>query len=197
MTIPIEPGRQTGHSGTTLIELMVAVAIGAIVMASVMALSLHSSRSFVAMGNYVDLDQHSRNAVDQMVKEIRQASALVSIGTNMPKWLTFSNAAGYTVTYAWYSNSTFSGLVQVKNGTVTLLLPGCEKWDFKACKRVPIPNTTNEFYPATSLSGAIDPGSCKMIDMTWKCSRTILGRKINTESVQTAQIIMRNKKVTQ
>jgi len=179
-----------------LIELMVAVGIGAIVLASVMALSLHSSRSFVAMGNYVDLDQYSRNAVDQMVKEIRQASTLVSLQTNMPKSLTFSNSAGYTVTYAWYSNAASSALVQIKNGNRTLLLTGCDKWDFKACKRVPIPNATNEFYPATNLSGAIDPGLCKLIDMTWKCSRTILGRKANTESVQTAQIVLRNQRVT-
>ena len=29
--------------------------------------------------------------------------------------------------------------------------------------------------------------------MTWKCSRTILGQKANTESVQTAQVVLRNK----
>jgi len=28
--------------------------------------------------------------------------------------------------------------------------------------------------------------------VSWKCSRTILGAKINTESVQTAKIVLRN-----
>lgn len=179
----------------TLTDLMVAVAIGGIVMAVVMSLSLYSTRSFVAMGNYVDLDQYSRNAVDQMVKEIRQASALVALQTNMPKSLTFSNPAGYTISYTWYSNENASSLVQVKNGQRTMLLAGCDKWEFKACKRVPIPNTTNEFYPATNLAGVLDPSLCKLIDMSWKCSRTILGKKINTESVQTAQVVLRNQRV--
>jgi hypothetical protein len=31
-----------------------------------------------------------------------------------------------------------------------------------------------------------------MIDVSWKCSREILGAKINTESVQTAKIVIRN-----
>ena len=196
MTSPLEPASQRGRSGMTLPDLMVAIAIGTVVMAVVMTLFYYGSRSFVAMGNYIDLDQYSRNAVDQMVKEIRQASALVSLSTNMPKSLTFSNPAGYTVTYVWHSNAATSAMFQIKNGNRTLLLPECEKWDFKACKRVPIPNTTNEFYPATNLAGAIDPSLCKLIDMSWKCSRVILNKKANTESVQTAQVVLRNQRVT-
>ena len=195
MTLPRHTIRQNSRSAFTLTDLLVAMGIGAMVMTVVMALSLYSARSFVAMGNYVDLDQYSRNAVDQMVKEIRQASALISLQTNMPKSLTFSNPAGYTVSYTWSSNETASTLVQVKNGQRTLLLTGCDKWNFKACMRVPIPNTTNEFYPATNLAGALDPSLCKLMDMSWKCSRTILGKKVNTESVQTAQVVLRNQRV--
>jgi hypothetical protein len=32
----------------------------------------------------------------------------------------------------------------------------------------------------------------KLVDVSWLCSRKILGRKVNTESVQTAKIVMRN-----
>jgi Tfp pilus assembly protein PilW len=194
MRIPTKPNRRSGPGGTTLVELMVAVGVGSIVMAVVMALSLYSSRSFVAMGNYVDLDQSSRQAVDQMLKEIRQASALISFQTNIPKTLIFTNTAGYTVTYQWISNATSSKIVQTRNGITADLLTGCELWNFKLCKRVPIPNTTNEFYPATDLSGAINPAMCKLIDMSWKCSRTMLGKKFNTENVQTAQVVLRNQK---
>jgi hypothetical protein len=180
----------------TLIELLMAVGIGTIVTAAVMALSFYSSRSFVAIGNYVDLDQYSRNAVDKMVKEIRQASALVFYQTNMPKSLVFSYADGSTVTYSWISNSTSSKLVRTTNGISTDLLAGCEIWNFKICQRTPIPNTTNEFYPALNASGGIDMSLCKLVDMSWKSSRTIFGKKANTENVQTAQIVLRNQKVT-
>ena len=49
------------------------------------------------------------------------------------------------------------------------------------------------FFPATNTAGAYDLSTCKLINMTRKCSRTILGSKLNTESVQTAQVVLRNK----
>ena len=37
----------------------------------------------------------------------------------------------------------------------------------------------------------VDRTNCKLIAVSWVCSRTILGSKMNTESVQTAKIIIR------
>ena len=34
--------------------------------------------------------------------------------------------------------------------------------------------------------------TAKLIDVSWKCSRKIMGEKLNTESVQTAKIVIRN-----
>ncbi len=31
----------------------------------------------------------------------------------------------------------------------------------------------------------------KLIEMTWKCTRTVLGQ-VDTETIETAQIVMRN-----
>jgi hypothetical protein len=39
---------------------------------------------------------------------------------------------------------------------------------------------------------ASTPSQVKLISVSWRCSRTILGAKVNTESVQTAQICIRN-----
>ena len=33
---------------------------------------------------------------------------------------------------------------------------------------------------------------CKLVDLNWRCSRQILQQKVNTESVQTAKIVIRN-----
>lgn len=181
----------------TLVEILMATGIGSLVLSAVMALSLYGSRSFVAMGNYVELDRYSRNAIDNMSQEIRQATALVSFSTNMPKRLTFTvpkDTGNYTVAYRWVSDSSGSKIVRTQDGNSTDLLIGCDRWDFRLCQRNPIPNTTNEFYPATNLSGVLDPKICKLIDMTWKCSRTILDKKVNTEIMQTTQIVLRNQK---
>src|SRR5207249_12231790 len=66
--------------GMTLVEVMIASALGTMALAAVMAFSFYSARSFAAVGNYVDLDMKSRNALDRMSQEIRQADGLRADG---------------------------------------------------------------------------------------------------------------------
>lgn len=49
------------------------------------------------------------------------------------------------------------------------------------------------YFPAINTAGQLDLSLCKLIKVYWKCSRNILGQKVNTESVQAAQIVLRNK----
>jgi hypothetical protein len=49
------------------------------------------------------------------------------------------------------------------------------------------------YYPATNGTGVLDVNLCKLINLSWKCSRTIFAQKVNTESVQAAQIVLRSK----
>ena len=68
------------RAGMTLPEVMVALGISSLALLVVATLTFFSARSFVAIGNYVDLDNTSRKAVDVMTKEIRQAKALSGYG---------------------------------------------------------------------------------------------------------------------
>lgn len=166
--------------GMTLPEVMVAAGIGSIIFVVVAALTVFSARSFVAMGNYADLDKTSRNALDIMSREIRQTKELLSYTEHK---LTFRDFDNGTLVYE-YSPST--GLLTRTKGNAapTVLLTECDYLTFQMSQR----NPSNEFkfYPATSASTA------KLIDVSWKCSRQIIGQKVNTESVQTAKIVIRN-----
>ena len=51
----------------TLVEMMVAMALGSVVMTAVVSLSVYSARTFASLGNYTDLDLHSRNALDVII----------------------------------------------------------------------------------------------------------------------------------
>ena len=68
---------RTHAPGFTLIELMVCVGLSVILLAVVVTLFINGSRSFVAMGNYQDLDAYSTRALDTFSKEIRNATAVV------------------------------------------------------------------------------------------------------------------------
>ena len=185
----------SNRNGLTLIQMLVAVAIGTVIMTAVILVWIFSARSFVAMGNYTDLDSKSRYAIDCMLRDIRSANQIVAFqnnGTTNFLQVTNSQAANSGATYTW--DSTTRNLVCQKDGeSGRTYLTECDLWDVQLYQRTPHPSGTYVFYPATNVAGVYDTSICKLINMTWKCSRTILGNKINTENVQTAQVVLRNK----
>ena len=178
--------RDQSKAGMTLIEMLVAVGIGSIVFAAVAMLTLFTARSFVAMGNYNDLDRYSRNALDVMSREIRQTRSLSSFATNR---LQFVDNDGGSLIYNWNPNT--GVLSRQKGATTTTLLTDCDYLKFGISQRNP--SNLFQFYPATNnITGQLDVSLCKLVDVSWRCSRQILGQKVNTESVQTAKIVLRN-----
>jgi len=184
-------------SGWTLPELMVGIAIGALVMAAIGGFSLYSLRSFVALSNYADLDERSRRTVDEMTRQIRQSTAVIDIKTTGNKrWISLTNstpgATNKFVKYTWDTQTKVLFYEHTGTGPITNLTE-CDNWEFKLYQRTPIPGTTNLFYPATNSSGAIDFKIAKLVDMKWHCTREILGKTMQTESIQTTKIVLRNR----
>ena len=170
----------------TLVEMLVAVAIASVIFAAVAALSVYTAKSFAALGNYTALNQYSRNALDILSRDIREAKALISY---QPNRLVFQDEDGGTLTFTWDPSTEV--LTRNKDGWTSVLLTNCDYLVFGISQRNPSNNFS--FYPATNtITGKLDPSLCKLVDVSWKCSRQIFGKKVNTESVQTAKIVMRN-----
>jgi len=176
--IPSSSPRQR-CAGISLVEVMIAVTLGMMALAAMASLSLFTARSFVASGNYADLDRKSFVALDNLSRDIRQSRELKAFTTHK---LTLRDNDDATLIYE-YDPST-GQFTRQKNGLTTVLLEQCDFLNFAIYQR----NPTNgwNWYPASS------PATAKMIDVSWKCSRKILGAKVNTESVQTAKVVIRN-----
>lgn len=185
--------RKTNAKAFTLMETMIALALAGLVFAAVMVSYKYAMTSFVAMGNYSDLDRKSRTALDVLGREIRDSSALIGYGTN-PKSLTFTNiTTGKGITISYDASARVLNFAKTGQTTQTILT-SCDQWDYSLFSKVPyFTNSTIVFYGATNGAGNVDVNACKLVNMTWKCSRTIFGTKRNTESIQTAQIVIRNK----
>ena len=170
----------------TLAEMLVTLALAGIVLIVIAGLFLSSLRNFAGLGNYATLCNQSRESLDYMSREVREATQLIGANTNLPvKSFTLTNAyKGILITYKW--DSTAGTLTCDKTGETTRTnLTGCDQWNFSFYQRSPSNNWT--FFPTTNQA------LCKLINMSWKCSRKILGRKMNTEEVMTAQVVLRNK----
>src|SRR6185436_2506052 len=105
MECTITSGRRNkrARSALTLVEVMVAMTLGTMTIGAVMSFSIFGARSFVAMGNYVDLDRKSRNTLDTMSKDIRQAVKCATNGfstTNLALQMADpTSGQSYTLTY--------------------------------------------------------------------------------------------------
>jgi hypothetical protein len=64
------------------------------------------------------------------------------------------------------------------------ILTECDKRKFEMAQR----NTRYGGYDVVPITNA---ALCKVVNVSWLCSRKLLGIKENTESVQTARIVIR------
>ena len=104
MDCTITTTRRNHTSGLTLVELLVAAGLSTMVFASMASLMFFSGRSFVALANYVDLDNSSRSALDRMTTDIRQANKLTSYSATNLVFETTDPSTGATG-YSWQATS--------------------------------------------------------------------------------------------
>jgi hypothetical protein len=199
ITSIIPRSNRSGRAGITFVELLVAIAISGLAFAAVAVLIFFSGRSYAALANYVDLDNRSRGALDRMSKEIRQVDGVTSSGTtNLPNGQVVTNrlvlsgketnGTPYTVTYEY--NPEAATLVRTKEGGsypgTTTLLTGCTYLNFGMYQRVPKMNSFEQF-------DAADLATCKVVQLDWICSRKIFNKTANTETIESAKVVIRKK----
>lgn len=169
-----------GIRGFTLVEVMVASALGFLALMVVGMLSWYSSRSFAAIANYVELDQTSQLALDKMSRELRQAHRVTDF---TPTSISCVDVDNNPLLFN-YDPDTRS-LLRISGGQTNTLLTGCDSLQFAKYQHTAISNTFDAYDPAYVTN-------TRLIQVTWTCSRKILGARADSESVQSAKIALRN-----
>ena len=175
-------------------EWVIGLGVGGLLLAVIAAFSVHSSRSFITLSNYVDLGTQSRLAIDRMGQEIRQALQVTHYAPEKITVLVDTNQ----VTYAYLSNK--RELVRSVGDVTQTLLKGCDSARFDIYQRQAtninltaavsevlsvLPLSVDPIYPVATKENA------KIVQLTWTCSRDILGHKASTEAAQFARIVIR------
>lgn len=175
-----------GERGLTLVEVLVATGLAGILMVAVLSVAFFSARSFAAITNYVDLDNHSRNTLDLMLREIRQADRLTYHSNEQLSFQHTDPGSGSVFTVSYVYSPSARTLTRIQGSLRRVLLRECDFLRFSIFQRNPLPNTWDQ-YPTA------DVATCKLVQLSWVCSRTILGARVNTESVQSAKVVIRKK----
>jgi hypothetical protein len=175
-----------GNHGFALVETLFGVGIAAMLLLAVVAFSIFCGHSFAALFNYVELDDANRIAIDTLTRDVRQASRVSgfnSTGTALALQYVSESSVTNTVSYVYDPLArTFS---RISGGERRVLLRGCKTLRFSLGQR----NTDVGGYDVFPV--ATDFTLAKVINVSWVCARKLTGVAENTESVQTARIVIR------
>ena len=164
----------------TLIELMVAAAIGVLALIAVGLLSIYALRSFAGLSNYMELDKNSRNTLDRVTQIIRESDGVLNWNQHL---LVLSyRAKPLTIRY---DAETKEVVMTDIEGNQRMLLDGCNYFDFQIFQRNNMGGAYEHYHATMNESAA------KLVQISWGCSRSLIGGLINSESVQSAKIVIR------
>lgn len=179
----------------TLVEMMISLGIGALVLAGVMGTGVFTSRSFVAIGNYCDMSASGRDSLGNISRDIRQADFLVGYTNNST--LVFQTTDPYsgspaTLTYTYdpvgQTVTRSLGLLGSSVVTNTVLLTNCTCFHFDLYQRNPSLTNGGDLVPLIPTN---QPDLVKAVDLTWTCSRAVLGITHDSENVAAARVVIR------
>lgn len=178
---------KAGVHGFTLFETVIATGVGTLAFAAVASMMLFGAKSTAALGNYADLDRRSRETLDQMTTDIRQANKVLSCTSNQLQIQAVDISSGAITNLTYTYNPTNQTLTRIYEGSTNVLLTGIvnNSLSFSMYQRNPIGGDVTTNYLTT------DPTACKIVQLSWICSRTIFGKSVDTESVQTAKVVIR------
>src|SRR5687767_11009288 len=169
------------RSGSSLVEAVIAIGVTGLLMLVLANVSMLSGRMFVSFANYVDLDHSNQLAMDTLTRDLRACERVISCSATELQ-IEEHGTNGFTITYVF--DSAAGTLRRNMAGVSKLLLSGCDSLLFSLGTRNPKGDTfTVAETPNVNLA--------KVVNVSWKCSRTILGRKATSENVQTARIVIR------
>ena len=179
MFIKLSAGRKLGF---TMAEFVVSMGVGLILMAGLVSFMLYTGFSLAGVVNYVDLEAQSQQTLDRMVEDVRQGSKLTDYATNK---VVFTDASTNVISYTYDASARL--LTRKVNGEVRTLLQECDGLNFSIYQRSPVSTNLYDLVPTTLAAT-----NCKAISVRWNCSRKILGSKLQSETVQSTKIVLRN-----
>ena len=173
--------RARGPAAFTLVEYMVAMSIGVIVLGAACVLWGFASMTCAGLLNYVEMSMTSKNALESVSREIRNAVAVQSFSASQ---LVLLDPSKKQVTLSYDSAS--QTLKQTKGAEQRTLLKGCSSFQFKVFQRTPT-------SASDTLSAASNTDTAKVVQMQWTCARKLKGDKQNVENMVTSRVVIRSK----
>lgn len=186
MTTSTIPSSRRRRAGFSLVEVLVASTLSAIVLAGVMSTFLMLGRSGANVANYSVMESQSRRALEELSQDIRMASDVTWNGTTSITLLVPNNytSTSNRVTYA-YDSATgvfyrMPGIASATNARTTLI-SNVATFSYARFDRLDNPSTADATTKRVQLSMIVR-----------STTRTVAAA---TNNILSASYILRNKPV--
>jgi prepilin-type N-terminal cleavage/methylation domain-containing protein len=180
MTTTIVRSRQTGTAkGFTLVEVMVVMTLSVTLMAGVLSMFLFTARSSLRLGFYSEMAREARVGVELFSREARMAKDIVAFSSGGVRLLIPDKGGDYEVEFTYDPQRRV--LTRQVGGTERILIRNIETLTF------------------TRFNLQRDPATnhleTKQLQMRLRASQRRASTAEASNTVLTARIIMRNKRV--
>lgn len=182
--------RDSNRRAFSLVELLVATTLGAIIMGAILSSFLFMARAGLSLQYYSDLETQARNAIETFAQDVRIASDVTWNSQNSITLTTAASSGGGQVTYIYNpANGTFTRQqISPAVGPVLTLISGISTFEFTAYSIATNP---------VDLTNLVAAGNnTKQIQISLRAERTHATLNTATNKVISARFILRNKRVT-
>jgi Tfp pilus assembly protein PilW len=162
--------------------MVVGIGLASLLFVTLACVYLYSARSFVDLGNYMQMDGNARYALDVMSADIRQADGIATYSSNAISLKFGTNLMAYTF------DSGQRRLNRQYGSNTQTLLTDCDAVQYGVFQRNPT-NGVYDYFPDAASST-----NSKLVEVTILCTRSILGRKANSTTLQSARVVIRKQK---
>lgn len=173
-------------AGSGIVEYLIVIGIVSILVLVVTSLFMSSTTQIARAFNYCDMNASSQLAMDSLSRDIRNATRVISCtnhGSHVE--LELEELDGTNLMYIYNPNNKTLRRRGKDMGT-TVLLRQCESLTFSLGKR----SLTGGFDIVPNASAA----ECKVVNVSWKCGRAVLGQSGARENATTGQIVIRRQR---
>jgi hypothetical protein len=163
---------------------MVNVALVGLAVLGSGTLGLSSMHKMATMASYPGLNHQGQSASGIIASDIRRASSVESAtGERLVLRMVF---AGHESTVSYVYDAATRTLTRTDAHGSQTLLTDVDRFSFSLFQR-PAPGAAfAQFLPASGTEA-------KMIGCRWTCSRKLAGSKLDSESIEVAPVVLRNR----
>jgi len=163
---------------------MVNVALVGLAVLGSGTLGLTSMHKMATMASYPELNRQDQSASSIIAADIRRAGSVESATGD--RLVLRSVIAGHESTVSYVYNAATRTLTRADAQGCQTLLKDVDSFAFSLFQR-PAPGAAfAQFLPATGTEA-------KMIGCRWTCSRKLAGSKLDSESIEVAPVVLRNR----